>query len=684
MLNMKKLLGSILLTSLLPFAVCEAKDYVPLASNEYIVTPNVLRQVNQGWGVSLCWWANMCGKWSDSKINTLVDWLVSPKGLNYNVFKYNIGGGDDPQNRHCNAHHMETSKDAKGVRAEMEGFKDASNGSYIWTRDAAQRKIMLKIKKKRPDAVFTAFSASPPYYMTYSGCVSGNTNGSKDNLKPEYYSEFAHYLVDVCKHYKDVYGIEFKTLDPFNEPSSGCWVCNGGQEGCHFDNASQIAFLKVLKPILEASSLKTKIAASDETSVGLSLTGLKAYKSANVLDKVAQWNTHSYDGNNLERVNLSDLARSENKPLWMSETGMDGSGFKGNLQLAQLLFKDEKYIRPDVWADWQYFEAGGDQWGLVKGDFSTQWFTPKTNYYARQQITRFIKQGYIFVDALNDDVLAAVSPKKDTLVLVSLNLTDGSRTLTARLNDTQLAPGRITGYYSDGTNKLANLNVSTTKAYSADNGYSTVTYTMPKLSIVTLVIPINVCQTKDNIKSQSTTCLIIPAAAHNEALTVVNGNLCIEPVTGAAAQRWHFIDDGNSTYLLRNDNYEYILLTNSYFLSTTTQKYSAQPIKIVSNSANTYRLMTHNGMAFDLQDKKLTDGTRVGQWAFGNVGSAAHRSWLILPIATSGTATGISVPHTTPTATHYYNLEGMQLEKPSRGITILQTSDGKTRKILRK
>ena len=42
----------------------------------------------------------------------------------------------------------------------------------------------------------------------------GQRRSRKDNLKPEYYEEFAHYLVDVCKHYKEEYGIEFRTLDP--------------------------------------------------------------------------------------------------------------------------------------------------------------------------------------------------------------------------------------------------------------------------------------------------------------------------------------------------------------------------------------------------------------------------------------------------------------------------------------
>ena len=60
----------------------------------------------EGWGISLCWWANMCGSWSEERIDSLVDWLVSPQGLNFRIFRYNIGGGDDPMNRNCTPHHM--------------------------------------------------------------------------------------------------------------------------------------------------------------------------------------------------------------------------------------------------------------------------------------------------------------------------------------------------------------------------------------------------------------------------------------------------------------------------------------------------------------------------------------------------------------------------------------------------
>ena len=84
----------------------------------YAVSADARRQVMEGWGVSLCWWANMCGKWNEKKIDQLIDWMVSPEGLNWNVFRYNIGGGDDPKWTNCYPHHM---GNGKGLRAEMEG-----------------------------------------------------------------------------------------------------------------------------------------------------------------------------------------------------------------------------------------------------------------------------------------------------------------------------------------------------------------------------------------------------------------------------------------------------------------------------------------------------------------------------------------------------------------------------------
>lgn len=444
MMRPRLLLLSVILT------LCTRVSAVDTLS--YSIHPQIERQRMEGWGVSLCWWANMCGKWSDRKIDQIVEWMVSPTGLNYNIFRYNIGGGDDPLNRNCDPHHM---GNGKGLRAEMEGFQDEDGGPYLWDRDEAQRKIMLKIKEKRPDAVFEAFSNSAPWWMTYSGCCAGNTRLFSDNLKPEYYEAFAHYLVDVCKHYKDTYGIEFKTLEPFNEPALNVWRANGVQEGCYFSKESQVNFLKVLAPVLKESGLSTVISSADETNTSQSVASLKYYIEQDAMDMVGQWNTHTYQVSDRSRSQTGSLARAAGKPVWMSEVGDGGTGIAGNLKLCQKFFDDMHYILPQAWLDWQYVEEDNDQWCTVQANFGNENSARRVaNYYVRQQVTRFMLQGYTMVTSLSNKSLAdgsaggqafGISPVEDYFYKIA---TAGDMAFDLQSN--RLTAGTVVGLYAYG------------------------------------------------------------------------------------------------------------------------------------------------------------------------------------------------------------------------------------------
>lgn len=442
----------------------------------------------EGWGVSLCWWANMCGHWEESRLDSLVDWLVSPTGLNFRIFRYNIGGGDDPLNAHCTPRHM---GQGKGLRAEMEGFKDSTTDRWHWDRDSAQRRVMLKIKQKRPDAIFEAFSNSAPYYMTVSGCCGGHQDAWKDNLRTECYQEFAHYLVDVCRHYRDAYGIEFKTLDPFNEPMTNYWYAGGSQEGCHFDFASQTALLRVLHPILQASGLRTVISAADETSVITSVKGFEAYAQAGVLPLVGQWNTHTYEANDEARARLSALCREHGMHLWMSEVGAGGKGLDGNMRLAEKLIQDMRLLRPAAWLDWQYMEDNNDQWCLVQGDFygGSQEFHRVKNYYVRQHFSRFIPEGYTLLESSSNQLLAARSPQGDALVVVSVNRTDHDTPVCLDLEQCGLKQANARKARAYVTTSDANLCRAARGFLHPLAAKHQMAFMQPAMSITTLVIP---------------------------------------------------------------------------------------------------------------------------------------------------------------------------------------------------
>lgn len=386
-------------------------------------------QTLEGWGTSLCWWAAQVGQWDSKKVNEITNLIVSPDKLNMNIFRYNIGGGDDPS--HIGGHMVK----GKGKRAEMEGFKAFANAPYNWNADAAQRKILLMLKKKRKDAIFEAFSNSAPYWMTYSGCAAGNDDALKDNLKPEFYGAFCDYLIDVCKYYKRQFNVNFRTLEPFNESLSNYWYNQGTQEGCHFEPQSQINVIRLLYNKLRESGLCTEISASDETSLSHTLMIQHAYRDAgDIWNKLGQINTHTYSGSGVERSQVHDLSVQAGKRLWQSETGPSGDkGLKSNLMLTQKMFDDLKIMQPVAWLDWQTMEESGDEWCVMNGNFKTHEFQLVKNFYVRMQITRFFKRGYTLIACDAQNILAAISPSRKEFVVAVLNDSAAEQSKTLHL-----------------------------------------------------------------------------------------------------------------------------------------------------------------------------------------------------------------------------------------------------------
>lgn len=574
-----------------------------------IVCPLAPRQTLEGWGVSLCWWANMCGKWSDPQIDELVDWMVNPEGLNWNLFRYNIGGGEEPNWANCKEHHM---GDGKGLRAEMEGFQDERNGVFHWERDAAQRKIMLKIKEKRPDAVFEAFSNSAPWWMTFSGCCAGHEDAGKDNLKPEYYEDFARYLIEVCKHYKEVYGIEFRTLDPFNEAMTNYWYKSGSQEGCHFDFSSQAAFIRVLAPMLAQSGLKTVISAADETDISVAVAGFKEYRKEKVNHYVGQWNSHTYSANDRDRSRFGSLARAEGKKVWMSETGAGGKGIDGNLGLAQRLIDDVRYIAPDAWIDWQYVEENNDQWCLVRGNFGDATYGKVKNYHVRQQVTRFIRQGYDIVYSSDSHSLAALNPEGNELVVVLVNRDAGK---THRFS---LPMARISG-------EVSAWRTSPTESTSPVHdfqlvGESIIDVALPDKSITTLVIPVALQAGSSRGICDGSTYLIVPQSNATAAISAQGNSISVEKADIAnPAQRWRIQKQGDGSFRMTNE-----AGANDLPQAFRIETIDGIHVKIRPDDAP--------GKCWQLKDEKIETGTKVVCGDDGNAVEADHANWMLVRV----------------------------------------------------
>ena len=372
-----------------------------------------------GWGTSLCWFANAIGQWPEPQRSEIADALFSNRGLNLTVVRYNIGGGEKPDH-----HHMPWFR-------QMAGFEPAP-GVWDWNADPGQR-WMLEAALKRGANRLEAFSNSPPCWMTLSQCASGGHNPNTDNLDPQQETAFCEYLAQVVKHFRTAWGIQFDTLDPMNEPYTDYWHANGNQEGCHFDRSSQARLIQRLRAVLDQHGLDAvKISAADETNYDRAIGTWESY-DPKTRDCVAQINAHAYDTK--RRTELRALAHDSGKPLVMSEVdGADGklhdhAAIGPALAFAGEIIDDLRDLQPLRWVFWQAVEdeagqAGSNHnWGLIHADLSGHshaWGLTK-KYHAMGNFSKFIRPGAVLVKCDAVDTVATYDRQRQVLVIVTRN-----------------------------------------------------------------------------------------------------------------------------------------------------------------------------------------------------------------------------------------------------------------------
>jgi O-glycosyl hydrolase len=330
--------------------------------------------------------------------------------LGFNVARYNIGGGDDPSHKHMRAD------------AQMDGFQDAANAAFNWTRDASQRR-MLQEAKKRGANIFEAFSNSPPYWMTVSGCASGATVAHQDNLRPEMYQNFVNYLATVVKHFRDAEGVAFESVEAFNEPDIG-WTARGRQEGNSASFASRNALIPMLEARLKHDGLETIVSGVDMNNVSDALDGVAKLNPA-AFAALGRMNTHDYHSGTADPAKMREsksIAQKAHKPVWMSEVGCcfktqgDGTDMWGALFLADTMRMDLRDLGAENWVLWQ------PDWSVIAFDPNGGAAQLKKQFYAIAQYSRFIRPGFQIISAGGAyNTLAAYSHSSKRLVLVTTN-----------------------------------------------------------------------------------------------------------------------------------------------------------------------------------------------------------------------------------------------------------------------
>ena len=369
--------------------------------------------VFQGWGTSLCWFGNRIGA-SEKTSDAAAKFLCNGKdGLGLNIIRFNIGGGDDPSHNHI----TRTDSKMPGYWGTYDAATDTF--TYDYTKDERQRNVLNKMLAENKDLTLEAFSNSPPYFMTESGCTSGSESGG-DNLKADKYDAFAEYLANVVKYYRDSYGVNFTSVEPMNE--NGWSIERNGekQEGCSFAyGESQSKMILAMQKAMENNGLQDLILAGCDQSNASETSSCLDYLSQDALNALERIDTHTYSV--AGKAKLNEKAKGLSKNLWMSESdGSDKAGtsageMAAGLGLAARIGADMNKLQPAAWILWQAigsycgkepFDGNSDPaslnqseldkngfWGVTYADMDKEEVVLTKKYYAMGQYTRYIHEG---------------------------------------------------------------------------------------------------------------------------------------------------------------------------------------------------------------------------------------------------------------------------------------------------
>ncbi len=403
------------------------------------ITPSADHGTWEGWGTSLAWWANVFGDRDDLAnlfftLNTVAYNGTSLPGLGLTIARYNLGACSGNT---VNGERMVASPNIPAYK-QIQGFwQDWANtdpASWNWSADARQRAALVKATQR--GATSELFANSPMWWMCLNHNPSGAAGGG-NNLQSWNYAQHAQHLAVTARRARDSWGVGFRTVDPFNEPSSAWWTATGTQEGCHIDAGIQRTVLAHLRTALDAQGLGgVAISASDETSYDLARTTWNSFDSATKA-LVRQVNVHGYQGSGGRRDLLSNDVRAAGKVLWNSETG-DGDGT--GLTLAGNLCLDWRWLHPTAWVYWQVMDPSAG-WGALRYDPATLTAgAVETKYYVLAQFTRHIRPGMRILSPAAGTVAVGYDPAARRLVVVVVN-TGAAQTVTLDLS----AFGQVTG-----------------------------------------------------------------------------------------------------------------------------------------------------------------------------------------------------------------------------------------------
>jgi len=418
-------------------------------------------QTIDNFGASDCWSMQKIGAWVTPQKERVADLLFSKeKGIGLSAWRFNLGAGLNLTTIH---HPWRT----------VETFEVAS-GEYDWTRQAEERWFLQAAKERGVDQ-FIAFVNSPPGRLTKNGFTNCTDGLGSTNLKSDYENQFATYLVDILKHFRDEWHLSFDYISPVNEPQWE-WNYESNQEGNRASNADIKKIVDELYLKLHDENLETEIILIESgdlkswylenTNIGTKYGSpygkyLELMTHAEMQPKIGSiFGGHSYRSDRVstqlvqDRENLAEYFTpllNQGWKYWMTEyavlDGPEGAGGRGRdltmntaLDVARVIHYDLTILQASAWQWWTAVSPEDYKDGLIYIDYlkdiNSQNIIESKILWALGNFSRYIRPGSVRIKLSGADDKygllgsAYLNPDQNQLIIVFINMSRDTKTIS--------------------------------------------------------------------------------------------------------------------------------------------------------------------------------------------------------------------------------------------------------------
>jgi len=430
------------------------------------VDASVKYQTIDNFGASDCWSMQKVGGWYPVQKERIADLLFSvDKGIGLSAWRFNIGAG---LNYTTINHSWRT----------VETF-EVNQNTYDWSKQEEERWFLQAAKDRGVDQ-FIAFVNSPPGRMTRNGYTNCTNGLGSTNLRINFVDQYAKYLVDILKHFRDDWGISFDFISPINEPQWE-WNSNSNQEGNRAGNDDIKQIIESLYTELHNQNVQTEISIIESGDLRSWYQKIQSMESEygkvygeylsdliadpNINSKIAShFCGHSYWSDRIvnQLVQDREALYSQIFPFlnngwnyWMTEyailDGPLGQGGHGRdlsintaLDVARVIHYDLTILHASAWQWWTAVSPEDYKDGLIYTDYmnnpASQNIIESKLLWTLGNFSRYIRPGSerIKLSGANDKFgllgSAYINAEQDKLIIVFVNMSSSEKPVLVDLS----------------------------------------------------------------------------------------------------------------------------------------------------------------------------------------------------------------------------------------------------------